>query len=118
MIEVAVALHSRHSTLERVEVRGHSGQAGTSVVCAAVSALARTAAHTVEEYGKFEVDGDAESPGSLRFSIAQTEGTGSGDYIWLMGVTDNFLTGIRDIEREHPEECAMEVLTGGSKYGS
>jgi len=118
VIEVAVVLHSRHSTLERVEVHGHSGEAGNSVVCAAVSVLARTAAHTVEEYGKFRVDGDADSPGNLRFSVAQTEGTGSGDFIWLMGVTDNFLTGIRDVEREHPEECAMEVLTGGSEYGS
>jgi uncharacterized protein YsxB (DUF464 family) len=118
VIEVAVVLHSRHSTLERVEVRGHSGRTGNSVVCAAVSALARTAAHSIEEYGKFAVEGNADSPGNLYFSVAQTEGTGSGDYIWLMGVTDNFLTGIRDIEREHPEECTMEVVTGGNEYGS
>lgn len=124
MIEVTLVLNSAHSTLEEVVVQGHSGDAGSSVVCAAVTALVRTAARTVESYGKFLVDGGAESPGTLHFKIAGEEAIAGedaaekGDYIWLMGVTDYLVTGIRDIGQEHPAECKMEILSGGKRDGT
>lgn len=118
MIEVSLVLSPAHSTLEEVTVRGHSGDAGSSVVCAAVTALVRTAARTVESYGKFKLEGGADSPGTLYFKIAGREAAEKGDYIWLMGVTDYLATGIRDIEQEHPAECKMEILSGGKRYGT
>ncbi|MFO7850563.1 MAG: ribosomal-processing cysteine protease Prp [Spirochaetia bacterium] len=118
MIEVSLVLNPAHSTLEEVVVQGHSGDAGNSVVCAAVTALVRTAARTVESYGKFTLEGNADAPGKLRFKITGEENTESGDFIWLMGVTDYLAMGIRDIEREHPTECKMEILSGGKRYGT
>ncbi len=118
MIEVSLVLNQAHSTVEEVTVRGHSGNAGSSVVCAAVTALARTAARTVEGYGKFLIEGGAESPGTLHFKIAGEDAADTGDYIWLMGVTDYLTRGIRDIEQEHPAECKMEILSGGKRYGT
>ena len=120
MIEVSVVLSRRTRTLRDVTVRGHGdkGDAGYSTVCAAVTALARSAARTVEGYGSLSVDGEADSPGNLRFSIRETEDTGEGDYLWLMGVTDYFMTGIRDIAQEHPQECRVEVSSEGDDYGT
>jgi len=118
VIGVSVLLDATHSTLREVEIEGHSGKAGESLVCAAVSALVRSTARTVEAYGRFDVQGRAATEGELDFSVYETENIRSGDYIWLMGVTDTLLTGIRDIERDYPKECSLEVITGGKAYGT
>jgi uncharacterized protein YsxB (DUF464 family) len=120
MIEVIVSLDSAASVLRDVEILGHAkrGETEHSTVCAAVSALVRTAGRTIEARGSIPIDGRADSPGSLRFSIEKPANIERADLLWLQGVSEYFMTGIRDIACEHPDECRLRVVTEGDEYGT
>ncbi len=120
MIEVLVSFDNEASVLRSVEVSGHAkkGEAGYSTVCAAVSALVRTAGRTIESKGSIPIDGTADSPGRLRFSLGEPADNEKADLLWLQGVSEYFITGIRDIASEHPDQCRVRVFAEGDEYGT
>lgn len=109
MIRVAVEL-DRRGLLSALQAEGHAAaltESG-SVPCAAVSALVRTAARLIEAREGLEHSGGAPAPGRLSLQVGRTERR---QRRWLLGVTDYLLAGLRDVEREYPAECSVEIRT-------
>ena len=98
----------RNGLLRSVYVTGHARHAkrGRDIVCAAVSAISRSAARILELDGRIEVVGDAQEPGRLSFEVPTYE---SGAEEYIRGVTDFLVLGLADISREYPQRCCVEV---------
>lgn len=107
MIRVTISLDREH-ILKGVEAHGHStaGMRGTNIVCAAVTALIRTAARLLEERGTGRVSGAATSPGNLGFTLSAVD---SGMKEYVRGVGDFLVLGIADVSDEYPDECSLTV---------
>ena len=96
--------------LVHLTVTGHAAieDGGTvSVACAAVSAIVRTAARLIEMRPGVDSDGSAEKAGRLEIAI---RGYPPAQREWLRGVSDFLIVGLKDVERDYPEECEV-VLT-------
>ncbi|MFP4372790.1 MAG: ribosomal-processing cysteine protease Prp [Spirochaetaceae bacterium] len=100
--------HDRLGCLRRFEMTGHATGApfGENPVCAAATALARTAARVLDEVPAVEIRGVAEREGRLRMEVASYTREASN---YLKGVSDYLLVGVRDLEREYPEQVAVVV---------
>ncbi len=107
MIRVGVQ-HDRLGCLRRFKMTGHATGAavGENPICAAATALARTAAHVLDEIPAVEVRGVAEQEGSLQVYVASYEREASN---YLKGVSDYLLVGLRDLEREYPDQVSIVV---------
>ena len=107
MIRVTVLLGA-DGLLRKVTADGHAGfgSAGTDIVCAATTALLRTAAKVLEEHDGIEMTGSATGPGSLSFTITSIDPSSRG---WLAGVGGFLMRGIGDLHDEYPAECAVEI---------
>ena len=105
MIEVVVRIGS-DGLMNRVRAQGHSGLgiAGTDVVCAAVTALLRTAARVLESDSLVQVDGAASRRGDLEFEVREVPDSRRQ---WFRGVQDSLLFGIADIAAEEPGHCSL-----------
>lgn len=82
-----------------VEVRGHAGFGikGSDPVCAAVTALVRTAARELAASPAVRVSGTARDEGVIAFQVVTWEP----DRIeWLSGVSALLLRGLRDLAGE------------------
>jgi uncharacterized protein YsxB (DUF464 family) len=111
VIRVRIATES--GLLRKLEAEGHDfisgagrGAGRISEVCAAVSALVRTAARTAEANSRLTVTGSAGKEGSLILRIDDIPGSQSG---WLQGLTDFIMTGLQDISGEYPEKVILTV---------
>jgi uncharacterized protein YsxB (DUF464 family) len=107
-------------------MRGHAsvdaGELGNNVVCAAVTALARSFAETVaaedsrltNEGGRppLGVSGEATGPGQLLVEIHRPDSAEA----WLRGVTAMVRNGIGRIAGDHPSE--VKFLIQGEQDGS
>lgn len=107
MIRVGLQ-HDRLGCLRRFEMVGHATGArfGENPVCAAATALARTAARVLDEVPAVEVRGVAEHEGRLQVHVASYERDASN---YLKGVSDYLLVGLRDLEREYPDQVSVVV---------
>jgi uncharacterized protein YsxB (DUF464 family) len=92
--------------LRRLEMDGHAAGAplGENPVCAAATAVARTAARVLDSVDGIEIRGVAEHEGRLRLEVAAYERETAN---YLKGVSDYLLVGLRDLEREYPDQVAV-----------
>lgn len=109
MVRVALELDET-GLLSSVKAEGHAGalRESGSVPCAAVSALLRTAARLIEARDGVEYEGGAPSAGFLSLRVGPVRRR---QRRWLKGVGDYLIAGLRDVEREYPDECRVEIRT-------
>jgi uncharacterized protein YsxB (DUF464 family) len=110
-----VRIETERGILRRLEVTGHDKQKGrgASLVCAVVTAFARTAGRVIEREKGIRWRGEAPGPGKLYLEIdtppeEKTE--------WLKGYTRFLITGINDLKREFPSK--LEVQYTGEQDGT
>jgi len=104
-IIVIVEVDSEH-LLKSFVSTGHAGQ-GT--VCAAASALLRTAARLLAGMPELRAHGSAPEAGKLQCSIEPGSSLSEERRVWLRGVTDFLVRGLSDISREYPDEVNVTV---------
>lgn len=103
VIEVTVALGS--SGIQRLESTGHApSRGGGSVVCAAVSALLRSAAEALGDTNAVVASGHAPEPGRLTIEVGEVRTPE-----WLEGLSDMLLAGLRRIAAENPDEVRLSI---------
>jgi len=105
MIRVELTLDQKMCLLD-LYVYGHSVKRGPggSVPCAAVSALAGSAARLIESEGSILHRGKAETEGEL---VLHIDGISEDHREWLRGITDFLITGMKTVETEYPNECSV-----------
>jgi len=117
VIRVDLSLDNR-MCITRLEVHGHAlkEEQGLSVPCAAVSALAGTAARLIETDKRIDLDGNAAVQGDLDFCIVKV----SDDRVeWLRGITDFLVLGLKQVEMEYPRDCSvMMKIQEDYRYGT
>ncbi len=86
---------------------GHAGGRvrGTNIACAAVTTLLRTTGRLCTERAIVR-DGGAGRPGQMRLTLATPAAADAG---WLRGVTDFLLQGVRDLQKEFPQEIELRM---------
>ena len=87
---------------------GHAvgGRPGNNPVCAAATALARTAARLMDVASGVEVRGEAEHEGTLEIVVISYERQSLN---YLKGASDYLLVGLRDLEREYPNQVSVSA---------
>ncbi len=107
MIRLSIVL-DRRGCLSSFTADGHAGgaAAGQDIVCAAATALLRTAARSVLAVPGIGAEADAPAPGAMRLTVLRCEGR---QRPWLRGVTDFLLTGLADLQAEYPQRVEMIV---------
>lgn len=110
MIRVLIATDS-DGLLSAASVQGHAGYAepGHDIVCAAATALIRSAARALESDRRFRIAGEVGVPGSLAFEVDCISPYGAE---YLRGVTHYLVVGIGDLAREYPEHCSLDLQKG------
>jgi uncharacterized protein YsxB (DUF464 family) len=98
---ICVRIETERGVLRRFEVSGHDRQEGKggSLVCAAVSAFARTAGRVIEQEKGIRWRGEAPSPGRLYLELDRPP---AAKIERLKGYTRFLITGIDDLKREFP----------------
>lgn len=89
----------RGGIVVRVQVKGHAGfgTRGADPVCAAVTALVRTAARELAASPAVRVAGTASNEGLIAFQVTGWEPERLG---WLSGVSALLVRGLRDLADE------------------
>jgi uncharacterized protein YsxB (DUF464 family) len=107
MIEATLVLDPDGRPL-RFEADGHSGKgkAGSNLVCAAFSVLARSAFETLAGLPGADVEGSAPERGSLRFVVRHLPSECAEK---AAGIADFLLVGISGLEREYPGEVGLTI---------
>ncbi len=82
-----------------------------STACAAVSSLVRTAARLVAERPALRVQGSAPSAGEIAFELQPIEGLAETERLWLAGVTEFLVGGLRDVATDYPRELLLKIET-------
>lgn len=105
MIHV-VLQHDGYGCLNRLRMDGHAGGSsfGNNAVCAAATALSRTAARLLEAAPGIEVYGQADHEGVLEIVVSSYEPR---TLNYLKAASDYLLLGLRDLEREYPNHVAV-----------
>ncbi|HDQ14343.1 MAG TPA: ribosomal-processing cysteine protease Prp [Sediminispirochaeta sp.] len=109
MIRAELHLDS-HMCLRGLVVEGHAakGSPGLSVPCAAVSALVRTSSRLIAAEQGVVSSGEAEKEGRLKLQVKHC----APPYReWLRGITDFVVVGLKEIERDYPDDCVVELYT-------
>jgi uncharacterized protein len=103
----ATAVLGAGECLRSFEAAGHAGtgQRGFDIVCAAFSALARTAYKALEALPGVELAGSATEPGRLRFEVRKP----ASSLERAAGIADFLVAGMGDLAREHPEAIEFVV---------
>lgn len=101
--------------LRSLDSRGHAGTGrnsgpGSNIVCAAATVLVRTAARLLAEDPSNRVRGDASEPGVLRCEIDPVISLSPEKKLWLRGVADFLVSGLRDLEKEYPAEVVLKIV--------
>ena len=76
------------------------------MVCAAVSALFRTAARVLKLQPDMVVRGSASEDGRMELLLDRVP---PARRQWLEGVTDFLVRGVRDLQEENPEAISVRV---------
>lgn len=107
MIAARVVLDAE-GRIVRFEASGHGGSApaGQDIVCAAFTILARTAYETLAALPGAQVDGEAPSPGILRFAVRRNDPAQAEK---AAGIAEFLLTGISSLEREYPGKVELKI---------
>jgi uncharacterized protein len=86
---------------------GHAerGPRGVDIVCAAFSVLARTAYRCLEALPGIALQGEAERPGSLDFSVTEP----ALDRERAAGIAVFLATGLGDLARDYPDAVAVTI---------
>lgn len=106
MIIVAV-VYDRSDMIECVSVSGHASglKKGGNIVCAAVTALVRTAARLLEELPGVDVSGGPGERGEFELCVDVVDKRRV-EYVKAVG--DYLITGIKDLRDEFPDDCLIE----------
>lgn len=92
--------------MRRFTAQGHAGaDLGRNVACAAATIILRTTHHVCAERGIVE-SRSADRPGEMAMILADR---GDADAEWLRGVTDFLMRGMRDLQREFPDQVTLLV---------
>lgn len=103
---IEVTLYTAEGALRHVESHGHApATGGMSVVCAAVTALLRSAAKTLADSEHVVATGSAPEPGQLSLSIIEVYRND-----WHRGVGDMLISGLRQIECDHPDQLRVNIV--------
>ncbi len=113
MISLRVQLHPG-GLLAGFTASGHAGAGskGEDIVCAAVTALLRTAGKVLSGEPGLTVDGWSPEPGVMRLVL---EPPPEAKRDWVRGVTDTLLRGLADLAEEFPGRLKLKI--DGSKRG-
>lgn len=113
MIRVTIKI-DKNGCLKQMTATGHAGLAakGTDILCAAVSALTRTAAKLLYAKETVRVKGGAPEPGRLELEILSYDKTESQ---WLRGITDFCVSGLNDLRQEYPAYLAVVTEKAGKE---
>jgi uncharacterized protein YsxB (DUF464 family) len=97
--------------LKGFSVSGHAGTGprGEDLVCAAVSALFRTAARVLQLQPDIDVRGGASEDGKMELRLDRVP-RGRGQ--WLAGLTDFLVRGVQDLREENPGAISVRVIEG------
>ncbi|MDR1389214.1 MAG: ribosomal-processing cysteine protease Prp [Treponema sp.] len=92
-------------------ISGHAGAGskGGDVVCAAVSALARTAVKVLGERKGLEARGEALQRGSMSLKVGPA--LREADRVFLSAAGAFLLEGLGSVAAEYPQNCTMSVTT-------
>lgn len=110
----------RGDKLVRIEVSGHAGfaDAGSDIVCAAVSALVMTAAHGVAQFGHTRVRISDDHAGAFVLDVP------GGGGVEAQAVLETTLAGLQAIAKVHPAHLRVLVqrvtgrATGARRRGA
>ncbi len=99
---------NRSGALRCFSAEGHAGRGerGQDVVCAAATALLRTAARLLYRQADLEVRGQVPEAGRMEVRLRSVPPQRQG---WLAGVTDFLISGLRDIEEEHCGTVELKI---------
>jgi uncharacterized protein YsxB (DUF464 family) len=111
MMSVAVRL-SPAGSVEELHASGHAGEGGrgVNVVCAAATALLRTAAEVFASRRGIRCTVAAPVEGELEFAVEQVPAE---SLEWALGVTDFLLQGLGRIEADAPDAVTVRILKRG-----
>jgi uncharacterized protein len=89
------------------EAAGHadSGARGYDLVCAAFSAISRTAYRALEALPGAELRGRAPEPGMLSFEVLRPSASAER----AAGIADCLMIGMGDLAREYPGSVALTI---------
>jgi uncharacterized protein YsxB (DUF464 family) len=92
--------------LKALHARGHAATAkkGSDLLCAAFSALLRTALNVLDREKRLIVKGDVENEGRAELAL---ESCPDDTTAWLKGVTDFLLTGLFDLMAGYPQNLSI-----------
>lgn len=109
MIEIDAALDD-DGLLVACQVRGHAnaGAAGTDIVCAAVSILAKTAFRTLSEQEGIELRGGAPERGVFWMETSCNDAARD----TLRGIGAFLIEGFRSVQELYPDYCTMKIRRG------
>ena len=95
--------------MRSVSVTGHALglRKDGNIVCAAVTILIRTAARLLEAEPGVRVTGGPGARGEFKLLI---ESVDEGKFELVKNVGDYFLRGVRDLQAEFPDDCAVQVM--------
>ncbi|MFP4613844.1 MAG: ribosomal-processing cysteine protease Prp [Spirochaetaceae bacterium] len=101
-----VLRHDDAGCLRELHMDGHAtvAPAGENPVCAAATALGRTAARVLDAVPGIRARGHAGQEGTLHVEVESYEQETAN---YLKGVSDYLLVGTRDLEREYPADVAV-----------
>lgn len=104
MISVSLQLDSQ-GCLRRLQSTGHAiGPQGGNTVCAAATALMRSASRALADHSSIVISGHAPREGVLEIEVLQC---GAEYHAYLRGVTDVLLRGLKDLALDEPSEVTI-----------
>jgi uncharacterized protein YsxB (DUF464 family) len=106
LVEIEAVLEA-DGTLRACKASGHAGagKAGTDIVCAAVSALMRTALNVLSGRKGITVRGGAPEKGVLWLE-ADYDADGR-DFLFAAGVF--LIEGLKSVAQEYPNRCKLTI---------
>jgi uncharacterized protein YsxB (DUF464 family) len=107
MVRLEVLL-DRAGCLRKLSADGHAGYGGKGqdIVCAAATAVVRTACRVLERAPGFMSEGAAPREGTLRFEVT---GFPQERRDWFSGVTEYLLCALSDLAEEFPDRVRLTV---------
>jgi uncharacterized protein YsxB (DUF464 family) len=103
---IAIEIVLDNGLLKRCRIKGHAYGKGKEIVCAAVSALARTAASALAGEDGVATRCEAKKPGEFFLEVAECAEAKQG---FLSGVGTFLTSGFDSIAREYPKQCWLSV---------
>ena len=106
MIKVTLQLDGG-GCLRRLQSEGHAvGQKGSNIVCAAATALMRSAARVLADHDSIVVSGHVPLEGVLEIEVDRYAPQ---DRAYLLGVTEVLVRGLQDLALEEPTEVSINL---------